>query len=62
MLTLSSSAYKKEDYQAFIEIMVNNLNDFIDCPHKSSNHCSNCRYKRPCYDLAYLYDYLKKKL
>ena len=62
MLTLSSSAYKQEDYQSFIEIMVNDLNSYIDCQYKSSNRCSNCRYKRPCYDLNYLYDYLKKKL
>jgi len=62
MLTLSSSAYKQEDYQAFIEIMVNDLNSFIDCPNIGTSVCSSCRYKRPCYDLNYLYDYLKKKL
>lgn len=62
MLTLSSAKYKKEDYQAFIEIMVNDLNSFIDCEHQHSNNCANCRYRRPCYDLNYLYDYLKKKL
>lgn len=62
MLTLSSSNYNREDYVAFLEILVNDLNNFIDCPNKGTTICSSCRYKRPCYDLNYLYAYIQKKV
>lgn len=61
MLTLSSSTYKKDDFRAFADIMEFELHSYISCSDKGTNKCSNCRYKKPCYDLCNLYDYIMEK-
>ena len=62
MLTLSSSNYKKEDYENFKYILDYYLKGIIHCTYKGTMSCSICDFKKPCYDLSYLYDYIKKKL
>lgn len=62
MLTLSASTYKKDDFRAFSSIIETHLSEFINCSCKGSNTCSKCEYKKACYDIGYLYDYIHSKI